>query len=664
MPDERSDSRADPTTPERPVSAGVSGAQMLLDSAAERLPTPDGVALAIMQAWENEDTTVQQMARLVQTDPSLSGRVLKLANSAASGCRPVAAVPDAIIRIGMQTVGQLAIAFSLIGKDGAESCPGFDYSAYWARCLLMAVLARGLGEATRIASPEDLFACALLARIGILGLASVYPDEYAKLLSNNPSSLALAEKETFGVDHNELTELMMTDFFVPRALAEPARHHEAPDQSGFDPGARHQKITVLLHLAYRLSDAATDAGGRIGADPAVLDVLCAQLGLEEGRIATIFDQALVEWRDWSELLQLSIEQAPAYRDLDFQALEAPSEAQAAGASPEDLEVRTEALSATILADANIETGLKAVLGELRISASSCEKASEAVQLAMEKQANLFFVSEAHERLIKMIRGADAGDASYIFAVLEEPDVEREVQAYATGADQVIAAGITAAHLSTRLAPAIRCLKRHARWGKDRRELRRIAKELALSHRQEQVLALTDQLTNLPNRRAGMDALERVWLGSVRNNSPCALLIFDLDHFKKINDHYGHAVGDQALKVAADVLKTAVRRDETIARIGGEEFLLVSGQMDLREAVVAGERLRRQLEQAEIDVSGERVLITSSIGLALRTDAMKQPDDLMAAADQALYEAKDQGRNQIAINSDGNIRVLRPKDNNT
>src|SRR6056297_1367189 len=95
-----------------------SGARMLLDSASEQLPTPDGVALAIMEAWENERTTVQDLARLVQADPALSGRVLKLANSAAAGARrAVASVPDAIVRVGMQTVGQLAVAFSLIGKE-------------------------------------------------------------------------------------------------------------------------------------------------------------------------------------------------------------------------------------------------------------------------------------------------------------------------------------------------------------------------------------------------------------------------------------------------------------------------------------------------------------------------------------------------------------------
>ncbi|KGK41896.1 hypothetical protein LH51_11020 [Nitrincola sp. A-D6] len=127
----------------------ASCAQMLLESSAELLPTPNGVALAIMEAWENENTTIQQIAKLVQMDPSLSGRILKLANSAVTGRRPVASVPEAIVRVGMQTVGQLAVAFSLIANESPINSTEFNHQKYWTRCLLMAVLSRGLAKQLR-----------------------------------------------------------------------------------------------------------------------------------------------------------------------------------------------------------------------------------------------------------------------------------------------------------------------------------------------------------------------------------------------------------------------------------------------------------------------------------------------------------------------------------
>ena len=632
-----------------------SGAQMLLESAAERLPTPDGVALAIMEAWENERTTAQDLARLVQTDPALSGRVLKLANSAAVGRRAVVSVPECIVRIGMHTVGQLAVAFSLIGKESENDCPAFDRQQYWARCLLMAVLSRGLGEATRLAPPEDLFACGLLARIGVLGLASVYPEAYSEILSANSDKLTTLEKESFGTDHNELSEAMMLDFFVPRALSEPARHHEAPDESGFDRDSRPQKLACLLHLAYRLCEAAIRDEGKISEETAVINAICGRLGLPEGRVDNVFNESLAEWREWAELLRLPADNARQYEELDFRDPN-PSDEESAE-NPAVRGTNNSAVAAAVVADANITARLSAALSELNIRVETCEKASEAVHLAVDHQVNVFFVTADHTRLIDMIGSAEAGDASYVFVVLEAEDPEREAQAYAEGAEDVIVADISPARLGPRLQPAMRRLKRHERWRSDRKELRRIAKELALAHRQQQVLSLTDQLTELPNRRAGMEALDQAWSSSVRAQAPCALLVLDIDYFKTINDRFGHAVGDQVLRAIASVLKNAVRREETIARIGGEEFLLISPNLSLREAVVAAERLRRQLETAKIDAAGVTVCVTASVGIALREAQMHQAQELMIAADKALYAAKNAGRNRIAVMESGNIRLV-------
>ena len=633
----------------------TSGAQMLLESAAERLPTPDGVALAIMEAWENERTTVQDLARLVQTDPALSGRVLKLANSAAVGRRAVASVPEAIVRIGMQTVGQLAVAFSLIGKESENDCPAFDRQQYWARCLLMAVLSRGLGDATRLAPPEDLFACGLLARIGMLGLASVYPEAYSEILSANTDELTTLEKESFGTDHNELSEAMMLDFFVPWVLAKPARHHEAPDESGFDRESRPQKIAILLHLAYRLSEAAIRDEGKISEETAVINAICGRLGLPENRVGAVFNQSLAEWREWAELLKLPADKARQYEELDFSGPN-PSDEEGA-AKPAVRRTNDSALAAAVVAEGSIADRLSAALCELNIPVRTCDKASEAVHLALDHQVNVFFVTEDHIQFIDMIGSAETGDACHVLVVLEAEDPEREAHAYASGAEDVVLANISPARLKPRLQPAIRRLKRHERWRGDRKKLRRIAKELALSHRQQQLLALVDQLTELPNRRAGMEALDQAWSSSARGQAPCALLVLDIDYFKTINDRFGHAVGDQVLRAVAAVLKNAVRREETIARIGGEEFLLISPNLALREAVVAAERLRRQLETAKIDAAGESVCITASVGIAVREPQMHQAQELMIAADKALYEAKNAGRNRIAVMANGNIRLL-------
>ncbi|MEA1053799.1 HDOD domain-containing protein, partial [Lamprobacter modestohalophilus] len=173
-------------------------------------------ALAIMQLWEDEHATVNQLARLVQSDPALCGRLLRLANSASTGLRPVTSVPEAIVRIGLKTVGELAIAFSLIDVNNSEDrCQSFDYLGFWSQCLLMALICRELGRVTSLAPPEELFTCALMTRIGLLAFATIYPRAFSEILDAKPADLATAERQRFGFDHNELSAEMLESFGVP-----------------------------------------------------------------------------------------------------------------------------------------------------------------------------------------------------------------------------------------------------------------------------------------------------------------------------------------------------------------------------------------------------------------------------------------------------------------
>ena len=409
---------------------------------------------------------------------------------------------------------------------------------------------------------------------------------------------------------------------------------------------------TLLHLAYRLSEAAIRDDGKITTEASVIKAICTQLKLPEGRIDLIFNEALDDWREWSETFQLSTDNIQNYKNLDFESDESSK-------SPNESNTpRVETLSAAIVSDAEIFDLLSGKLTQLGLQTVHCEKASAAIQLSMNRRANVFFISQKNTQFIEMLRGAKECDASYVFFVLAKIDPELEAQAYLAGADDVVTDDILVAHLKVRLQPAMRMLNRYERWRNDQTELRRIAKELSLSHRQQQLLALTDQLTELPNRRAAMEALDQAWNGSLRSQTPCSLLILDIDHFKDINDNYGHDVGDEVLRAVAAILKNNVRREDTIARIGGEEFLLISPHMPMRDALIAGERLRLQLEKAKINADGKIISITMSIGMAIREDTMRHGEDLMIAADKALYAAKNAGRNRIALSTAGQIRMLK------
>lgn len=172
-------------------------------------------------------------------------------------------------------------------------------------------------------------------------------------------------------------------------------------------------------------------------------------------------------------------------------------------------------------------------------------------------------------------------------------------------------------------------------------------------REEKVryLSSTDVLTKVANRRHLMEQFE-VELGRARrNNTALSVLMVDLDHFKSINDNYGHQVGDVALQASASLLKEAIRNTDILGRYGGEEFFIVLPGADLDAALLTAERCRSNIESADIRADENRLKLTASFGLASVTaDAINsdslQLDNLLREADSALYIAKKEGRNRV------------------
>ncbi|HWE78625.1 MAG TPA: GGDEF domain-containing protein, partial [Pseudolabrys sp.] len=163
-------------------------------------------------------------------------------------------------------------------------------------------------------------------------------------------------------------------------------------------------------------------------------------------------------------------------------------------------------------------------------------------------------------------------------------------------------------------------------------------------------ATTDHLTGLPNRRAFLQDAATLCASQVRKRQPVTLMMFDLDHFKSINDRFGHAIGDEALKVFAQVLGTSMRASDIMGRLGGEEFaVIVAGNMETTARIA--ERIRAGFEMAGRIIADLPVGGTVSIGAATAAEAVVDIDALLARADEALYEAKRSGRNRLCAAPD-------------
>jgi diguanylate cyclase (GGDEF)-like protein len=159
-------------------------------------------------------------------------------------------------------------------------------------------------------------------------------------------------------------------------------------------------------------------------------------------------------------------------------------------------------------------------------------------------------------------------------------------------------------------------------------------------------ASTDALTGLPNRRAIQDTLKRVVAHSARTVSPLAAILIDLDHFKRINDTYGHDKGDAVLAAVGDVLSGSLRASDFVGRNGGEEFVALLPDTDSTSAALIGEKLRGAI--AAIDLPGLDRAVTASFGIAIHPDMAGDSETLLRLADRALYAAKAGGRNRVEI----------------
>ncbi len=164
------------------------------------------------------------------------------------------------------------------------------------------------------------------------------------------------------------------------------------------------------------------------------------------------------------------------------------------------------------------------------------------------------------------------------------------------------------------------------------------------------LSNTDGLTGLYNRRFFDDAMDKEWKRSGRNNSRISIILLDIDHFKTINDQYGHQIGDEYLRKMAEILTSVFQRDsDIVARYGGEEFIVLLPDVDADQAFQLAQKATQKIASMTIDSQGEEVRTTVSAGVnSCIPDFNSRSDVVIAGADEAMYLAKQQGRNRVVI----------------
>ncbi len=222
---------------------------------------------------------------------------------------------------------------------------------------------------------------------------------------------------------------------------------------------------------------------------------------------------------------------------------------------------------------------------------------------------------------------------FVIMLTGEADQQDKIEGLDLGADDYITKPFHAPELMARIRAGLRIVA--------------LQNELIAANRRLERLSITDGLTELFNHRFFQDELARHFSESARYERPLSLALIDLDFFKKINDTYGHAVGDQVLKTVARIFAESIRDSDLAARYGGEEFAVIMPETEMKDALTFAEKIRALVEQTPVVTDQGEVRATVSIGVSSAPHPdIATPKGLIEDADDSLYRAKEGGRNRV------------------
>lgn len=619
-----------------------------------KLPSPKGIALRVIQLTQKDDVTNQEIAHAIKADPALSGHVIKIANAlVAYQTRPVASVVDAVTVLGLNALRQLVLGLSLVEGNHDGACQKFDYPAFWGHSLLTAITAQKLVLHGNLGSAEEIFALGLLGKIGRLALASSHPLEYANILekaATDDEKLLDLELAQFGMNHNQLTKELLADWGMPQVFQKIALHCEKPELAGFTEGGRDWRLLHALHVANFLATVClTQESQRRKLIPKLM-LLATRLGVETDMLTELGDKVLKEWHEWSKLFGIHTTAIPPFAELLAAVPLAPEMVDVealSGGSASSFKMRI----LLVDDDRAVLLLMQALLTQSGHTVVTARNGVEALRKLEEFTPQLIITDWVMPEMdgiefCKALRHNPAWRNIHVFIVTGQNSTDNLVEAFEAGANDFITKPLNFKILGARLHAGQRVVQLQEELEFDRQQLRKFAAELAASNQRLQQLALTDVLTELPNRRYANEQLDRQWALAERSGRPLSCMMIDIDRFKQINDTYGHKVGDDVLKQVSNVLRTTARKQDVVCRLGGEEFLVICPDSEPEQAFQYAERLRQNVAAHDIhSLAGPNFHLTISIGLATKKPELLNIEMLLQLADKHLYAAKRAGRNQ-------------------
>jgi two-component system cell cycle response regulator len=608
-----------------------------------------------MQLCADESATIGQLAKLVQSDPALTGRLLKRANTSTEGMHPVLSALEAVNRLGLQSVRQLALSFSLVDQYGHGECEHFNYTLFWSHALLMAVAVKKFGSLLELGTADELFSCGLLTRVGCLALATAFPKEYSAIMLRGlePQVLLAEERKTFDTDHIAMTDRLLKQWGLTGALIESLSFHENPETITYSHGTPQWRLAYLFHLSLLIANFVLQPSKEAAFQISELRLVAGKLGIDESEFTECVDDLLRQWRTWGDSMNVQVNEVASFVAMMESQIRPDQEPQTQWfkvlVAGED--ARTVDLINTYLRD------------ECKYETQTTNNSQDALSMALKFKPHAVLIqgSGPHISSAGLCQALKANAWSqhiHVMMLLESDDAHHVVTAFDAGVDDCLTQPIHLRSLQARLHAQARFVRISEAWERDHKRLSNAAEDLAQSNQRLQQAALIDPLTALFNRRAGLHTLEKTWSNATRNSEPFSVLSVDIDHFKFINDTHGHLVGDDVLKLVSECLQKQARKEDTVCRWGGEEFLIICPNLELRDGVYMAERIRHAIALNPYTANSHSIYITASIGITAWDSQTASIEQQLDNVDKALYAAKRGGRNCVGVHSKQKVRVLK------
>jgi DNA-binding response OmpR family regulator/HD-like signal output (HDOD) protein len=522
------------------------------------LPSPSGVGLTILNITQRDDWAVDDLVGTISADPALTGRIIKLANSVALGsAERISTLNDAALRLGVRAISNQALGFSLVAGNRSGKCEAFDYTRFWSESLARAVAARYVSKETRRSVPAEAFTCALLSRVGELGLASVHASAYSEMLEQHAGDsdldLMQVESELFAINSREVTMAMVADWGMPASFVDAIEFCDHPDGEEHTSDTRAAELVSILRLAGTIAKFCTGSDDEQVQRWPAMDRVREELDFDARRFMTFCMDLAAEWSEWGAMLEIPTVELPNLGDI-----ESRSERKKALEQRRDASLRSDQSDQfrrlRILAVDDEPVSLKLLEGHLRTAGHhviTARDGKDALGLTLEYNPHIVISDWMMPKmdgieLCKALRRARAGRSVYFLLVTGRGEEDRVVEAFESGIDDYVVKPFNPKILLARVRAGLRLVNMREQVDREQKLQREQTAALGVMARKLRDAASTDLLTGLPNRRYGMLRLDEEWEAWRRDGQPVSLVMLDIDNFKAINDTYGHDVGDLVL----------------------------------------------------------------------------------------------------------------------